>query len=168
MEKTFPGIKVFLACKEDSIYLLEGEERIISKEQLNENKNMFAYIRELLCDMQSHPVESFMDESSIPCGPITINESKIGNCVLLTNGIFPVKSLNSNQIKQAIKYIESKGCSVSLNSSTDNAEWIVGVENEYLYQSAANGKKITLIPTGFGENLFKRMFPNTEILHLYA
>ena len=129
MEKTFPGVKVYIACQESSMYLLEKEERIIGKEELNCKRDMFSYIREISCNLKSHPIEDFMDESDIPCGPIIQNSSKFGNCVLLTSGIFPVKSLTGSQIKQAIQYVEKKGCSIRLNESIEDADWVIGVEN---------------------------------------
>ena len=166
MENTFPGVKVFIACREDALYLLKNEERIISKNELKESKNMFGYIRELLCDMQTHPVEEFMKESDIPYGPICNLKITDGNCVLLTNGIIPVKPLNGSQIKQAIEFCKQSGQEPIINGSIEKAGWVVGVECDQLYQAAALGIKTTLIPTGFGENLFKKMFPDGQILRL--
>lgn len=166
MEKTFPGVVVFIACRDDCLYLLKDEPRILSKTQLKDSKNMFGYVRELLCDMQTHPVEEFMKESEIPCGPVVRANHTNGHTVLLTNGTIPVKSLNANQIKAAIDYVRSQGQEPILNEDVSNAGWVIGVECEQLYIAASAGKKITLIPTGFGENLFKNMFPDSEIKHL--
>lgn len=169
MENTFPGVKVYLACREDSIYLLKNEERIITREELKESKNLFGYVRELLCDMQSNPVEEFMNESGITYGPLREQQiSENRNCVLLTNGIQPVSSLTGNQIKAAIEYIRSTGVEPVLNEKENHYGWYVGVECEQLYEAAAEGKQITLIPTGFGENMFKKMFPGIKILNLHA
>ena len=166
MEQTFPGVKVFIACRDDCLYLLQNEPRIITKTQLKDSKNMFGYIRELLCDMQSHPVEEFMKESDIPCGPICKPLKNNGNVVVLTNGIIPVKPLNGNQIKEIIEYVRSQGKEPILNGDINDASWVLGVECENLYLAAAAGKRVTLIPTGFGENLFKNMFPESEIQRL--
>jgi predicted RNA-binding protein len=169
MESTFPGIQIYLSCKEDSIYLLKDEERIILRDKLKENKHLFGYIRELLCDMKSHPIEEFMEESKIPYGPIRLDQPLNNKkCTLLTNGISPVSSLTNNQIELAKLYIKNKGYQLEINGETNDSGWIVGVENEQFYQNAASGKSITLIPTGFGENLFKKLFPGGEILKLPA
>jgi hypothetical protein len=169
MESTFPGIKVYLACREDAAYLFKGEERIFTSEELKTNKHLLAYIRELTCDMQSHPVEEFMNESAIPCGPIRKEALSSPRCpVLLTNGISPVRSLNGKQIQEAIRYIRRIGGEPSINSPWESADWVIGVENEQLYEAAAAGKYVTLIPTGFGENLFNKMFPAGQILTLPA
>jgi len=172
MESTFPGIKVFLACREDSTYLLKGEDRIFTREEVKDNKHMFAYIRELVCDMQSHPVDEFMNESAIPCGPILKKQESWGAvALLLTNGVAPVRSLTANQIKLAIGHIKrlNGGVEPDINTPLNNNHgWVVGVENESFYQAAALGRQVSLIPTGFGENLFKKMFPGGQILSLPA
>lgn len=108
-----------------------------------------------------------MNESSINFDPIKVSTiSNPVSCVLLTNGILPVKSLNANQIQNAINFIKSKKIEPLINTDIEHADWIVGVENENLVLAGEIGKKISLITTGFGENLFKKMFPSCEILHL--
>lgn len=167
METLLPGIKVFIACRSEAKYLLKGEERILSQEELQVKKAEFAYVRELSCNMESHPIEDLMKESNLPCGPIPVPEIDRSNrCVLLTNGILPTKTLSSNQIQEAIKHIQKSGENPEINGSIDSAGWVVGVENEQLFQAAAAGKKVTLIPTGFGTTLFKEMFPKGELLSL--
>jgi len=167
MEKTFPGIKVYIGCHDNAFYLLQNEDRIIKKSELKDKKHQFAYVRELVCDMKCHPIEEFMLESDIPCGPIVEKHvTKLDKCVLLTNGIIPVKTLTGEQIKSAINYIRSKGCEPRLNDSIEDAGWVIGVECDQLYQAGAEGKMTTLIPTGLGENLYKKMFPSGEILRL--
>jgi hypothetical protein len=119
--------------------------------------------------MQSHPIEEFMNESSIPCGPIRNDrEFSTHSPVLLTNGISPVRSLDGKQIQAAIRHIRNVGGEPGINSPWESAGWVIGVENEQLYEAAAAGKHVTLIPTGFGENLFKKMFPGAQILVLPA
>ena len=167
MEKTFPGVNVYLSCRNEHLYLLEGEPRIISKTELNDKKHLFGYVRELLCDLESHPIEEFMAESEIPYEPISYPKTKpSGNCVLLTNGIIPVNCLTADQIQSAINYIRNKGCNYEINGSIENADWVMGVENEDLYLAASKGKHAVLIPTGLGENIFKNMFTNIEVINL--
>jgi len=167
MEKTFPGVKVFLSARDEYMYLLKNQERIISKTQLKENRQNFSYIRELFTDMTNHPIEAFMNESDIPCGPIfsekSSNESQ--NCVLLTTCNPPVRELTGLQISNIIKFIKNCGCNPAINEKINNFDWVVSVENEFLYEAASSGKRTTLIPTGFGENLFRRMFPQAEIYY---
>lgn len=167
VETQLPGIKVFIACKNDSMYLLKNEERILNREELQERKTDFAYIREINCDMQTHPIEELMKESNLPCGPIetpVVEPTK--RCVLLTNAIFPTKTLTAKQIQEAISLITKNRFDVDINGSIESAGWVVGVENENLFLAAAMGIKTTLIPTGLGTNLFKSMFTKGEILNL--
>jgi len=50
----------------------------------------------------------------------------------------------------------------------EQAGWIIGVESLKLYQGAIQGIKSTLIPTGVGTSLFKKLFPYSSILKLNA
>lgn len=172
MEKTFAGLQIYLACKDEYMYLLKNEPKILSASLLKTQKNKFAYIREIYTEINKHPVEELMLESEIPFQPICNNiihpEQIRGSCLLLTTANPPTRSLNANQIAQALSYIKTQGCEVQINKKIDDFDWIIGVENENLYEAASQGKKVTLIPTGFGENLFKKMFPASEILRIPA
>jgi hypothetical protein len=170
MEKTFAGLQVYLACKDEYMYLLNNESKTLSASSLKTQKQKFAYIREIYTEINKHPVEELMLESEIPFQPIcnnTIHPELIkGSCLLLTTANPPTRSLNANQITHALDYIRKQGCQAHLNKRIDDFDWVVGVENENLYEAASQGKKVTLIPTGFGENLFKKMFPASEILRI--
>ena len=73
MEKTFPGIKVYLSCKNNYMYLLKDEQRIIQFEELDKNRNLFGYIRTIKNENNTHPIENFMLESDIEVLPIKTN-----------------------------------------------------------------------------------------------
>ena len=167
MESTFPGVQVYLSCRDEYMYLLKGEERVVSRSQLKESKNRFAYVREIYCDMTSHPVESFMNESAIPiltrCSPAS---GEVASCVLLTACSPPVRALGSAQIKEVFEIMGSMGITPSINKPFREFDMVVGVECDELYEAGALGKHVALVPTGFGENLFKRMFPWAQILKL--
>ena len=169
MEKTFPGIMVYLSCRDEHMYLLKNEERIISRNSLKENKNNFAYIREIYCNLIQHPIESFMNESDIK---INTNLNKIvgipSSCVLLTTCVPPVKPLTSTQINKIIDYLSKKGLKPAINQPIDEFDLVVGVECDQLYEAGAKNKDLILIPTGFGENLFKSMFPWAQIIKIDA
>lgn len=165
MESQLPGIKVFIACKKEAMYLLNGEERIVNRDEIK--KEDFAYIRELACNMESHPVENLMLESKLPCGPIVTNQDiETNKCVLLTNGIYPTRSLSGKQIQEALKMIQKQGRTAEINADVSDAGWVIGVENEELFKAAADGKRVTLIATGLGTSLFQAMFPTAQILQL--
>lgn len=170
MEASFPGIKVYLSCNDEYMYLLKNQERIVSRSNLLKDKQQYAYIRELSCDMSTHPVEQFMLESDMPCGPIQsspLHEGDLsGTCTFLTNCYAPTRSLSGFQIQKVCQIIRNKGCEPVLNRPFEGFDWVVSVENEVLYEAAAMGKRVTLISTGLGENLFRTMFPGAQILHV--
>ena len=167
MEKTFPGIKVYLSCKNNYMYLLKDEQRIIQFEELDKNRNLFGYIRTIKNENNTHPIENFMLESDIEVLPIKTNTNTSNKkWVILSNGIEPVRSLTGDQIKKLYEKLESKGFDVFLNVDFSDAGLVVGVENENLYLAAENGISTSLIATGFGENLFKKMFPECNTYDL--
>lgn len=147
------------------MYLLENEQRICSKTNLEDYKRNFAYIREIKDDINKHPIEHLMEESDIPCGPIVIEKRKkiLNKTAVLTNGYFPTRSLNSKQINNIIKNISNEFVINPTNKWYDDFDCVIGVENEQLYQAAALGIDTILVPTGNGENLFLKMFPNNQI-----
>ena len=167
MEKKFPDIEIYLSSKDDMTYLFRNEPRTLSKTDLLENKKQFAYINEISYNGKNHPIEKFMEDSEIKIEPIVSEVSNFGNAVLFSQGSYPNKKLCYNKIKSIINYVESRNCKVDINQPFENYSWVIGIENEQVYEAAALGKKITLIPTGIGENLFKMMFPCTEILNIY-
>ena len=88
-------------------------------------------------------------------------EKKLNKTAILTNGCFPTRSLSFQQINKIVKSIK---CEYIINpKSLENFDSAIGVENEYLYKAAYLGLDTTLIPTGNGENLFIKMFPNNQI-----
>lgn len=172
MEAEFPGVKVFICCRDEYMYLLKGEERTLGRTELKESRGRFAYIRELVSDGGKHPVESFMDESAIPFGPVARPKRPLhelnGSCVLLTNGWHPNRSLSGDQIRLALDLVRARGSDAQINKPVGGFDWVVGVECDQLWEAAAEGKCVTLISSGFGENLFLRMFPEGEIISLPA
>jgi hypothetical protein len=166
MEATFPGVQVYICCKDEYTYIFENDPRILSKTELFDNKKNFAYIRELGYRNDENPIEKFMAESGITIPVICRNSKKNTPAVLLPNGSFPNRNLSYKQIQAVTDYVRSQGCELSINKPYESFDWIISVENEYLYKAAASGKRVTLIPTGIGENIFKSMFPDGEILKL--
>lgn len=166
IEKELKGIIIYIACKEDCVYLFNKKERILTKEQFQQQKENFAFIKEINCDTINHPIETLMDESKIPYLKIKTNQENFKECVLLTNGNFPTKNLEEIQIEKIKKHLENKGIHVEVNKPTNNFNWIVSVENEDLFIAAQHNKKITLIPSGIGTNLFKKMFENPDLIEI--
>jgi hypothetical protein len=166
MEAKFPGTQIYISCKDEYTYLFDDEPRIITRSELQERRKQFAYIRELGYKTDENPIEKFMSESGIEIPKICDNSKQNSAAVLLPHGNFPNRSLNHKQIKEVTEYVRSQGCELAINKPHESFKWIISVENEFLYQAASSGKRVTLIPTGIGENLFRSMFPDGEILNL--
>lgn len=168
MESFFPGIRVFLCCNDDYLYVLKNEPRILSKSDLLQDKSRFAYVRELIFNGADHPVEEIVLESDIPIRPIReltpYRNPAGGVAALLTQCNHPVKSLTGTQTQKALQFAKDLGCDVLINQGIHGCDVVIGVECELLYEAAAQGIPIVLIPTGLGENLCKTMFPGTQIL----
>jgi hypothetical protein len=166
MEKSFPGIHVYIACKTSAMEHMEGEDNVVNIA----NPKDYGYFRELRCDMASHPVEAFMKESGLPCGPVRIkpfatNSKKRG--VIVQNGMLPTRSLSMEQIIAARKFLFTKGCyNIEMDGNINEADVVLGVESAKLFQAGANGAQVFLVPTGFGENIFKCMYPKGTIIKL--
>lgn len=130
-------------------------------------KDNFSYIREIQSNSSVHPIEELILESNIPIQPIPVKNQEAEHskqCSLMPFGNHPVKSLSHNQILEIEKFVANKGYELKINKDFENSSWIIGVESLELYNSAISGKRTTLIETGLGANLFKKLFPDTEIL----
>jgi hypothetical protein len=138
MEKTFAGLQVYLACKDEYMYLLNNESKTLSASSLKTQKQKFAYIREIYTEINKHPVEELMLESEINFQPICNNiihpELIKGSCLLLTTANLPTRSLNANQITHALDYIKKQGCQAHFNKKIDDFDWayIVSMYKKYL------------------------------------
>jgi len=172
IESTFKGIQIYISCEDSSLYLLEGESKILSKNETDTYRNNFAYIREIKSNLDKHPIESIMEESGLPCGPINFvkKERSTSKCALFTNGSSHTRKLSGKQITKIIESIEQNNYSIEINplrykSFVNDFDLVVGVENEYVYKAASCGVETTLIATGNGEDLFRKMFPKSQIIH---
>ena len=159
IEAELPGIEIYLCGRDDA---LPPGDRIIAISDFK--KEEMAFVKELTCDLRKHPVEELIRESALTLShwkPPTINRSHGAKYVICPNGKFPTKSLTPQQIETAKirTYAE-------VNNNIDGANWVIGVENEQLFKAAMQGIRTTLIPTGLGTNLYKKLFPSGEIMVL--
>jgi len=162
IQKIYPGIKIYLVCKDDAFHFLKDEINTLSRSEYD--KNMFAYTRELTCDMQSHPVEDLLKESNIPKLLAKFEHRKGGNnCCIYPRGCLPTKSLTDTQLQKVINHVKSKNLNPVVEGELESAGYVIGVENEYTALAPIKGIKTTLIPTGIGENLYKSIYSGLDI-----
>ncbi len=168
MELAYPGVLVYISHKDSASHIFSGADRTLTRTELESSRNQFAYVRELSCDMSSHPVEQFMKESEIACGPvITTVRPKTGRCVLLTQAMLPAKSLTATQISAMCEKLNAGGCdSLSVDGNIDDAGVVIGVECGKLFEAGSKGIKVILVATGFGENIFKCMYPSGTVIRI--
>ncbi len=165
IEKIYPGLEIFLACKDDAFYLLKDTPKVVKESEYA--KENYGYTRELFCNMQNHPVEELLKESNIPALLLKKEQKKGGNlCSIYPFGTSPTKSLNKEQIEKVEKYVSSKNMMPTINGTLESTAWAIGVENEFTALAPTLGVKTTLIPTGIGENLYKSLYHELDIFKI--
>jgi len=163
IEQKFNGIKIYLACKDESYYLLHDEPRVVRKSEFV--KQDFCYVREIKVDLKKnmHPIHELILESEINIPCFDFNKCTNSNRVsVFTEGIYPTKSLDSKQIENLKKIIQRKG--LTYVDKLENANQIYSVENEVFAASIFKGIKCTLIESGLGTSLYKSLFPELNLI----
>jgi len=65
IEAELKGIEVHIGYRNDLLYVVEKEERIVAQSKIKERKLEFGYIRELRHNPNDHPIEFFLTESNL-------------------------------------------------------------------------------------------------------
>lgn len=165
IEKIYSGVTIYLVCKDEAFHLLQDVPNTLKKSEYL--KGDYAYTRELSCNMQIHPVEALLRESNIPKLLSETKQQKGGNiCCIYPQGAAPTKSLNQEQIEKVKKHAISKNMFPVINGDLNSASWVIGVENEFTAIAPTKGIKTTLIPTGIGENIYKSLYRNLDLLKI--
>lgn len=169
VESSLPGLHVFLACRDELMYLLKGCPKVLSRSKLKESLGDFGYVKEIEgCLRGAHPILEFLEESGIKIPVVcdhTNSPSKL--CCVFPEGSFPTKSLNPKQIERCRLLAAYAGYTVQVNPehhTIDQAGWVIGVEGAPLFEAAARGIKTSLVPTGLGTMIYQKLFPRGEIL----
>lgn len=182
MNKAYPHLRIFISCRDEIMYLLGDEPDVIGYSEIHDRKNEFAYIRELNTAVgPPHAVEVLLKDSLPEFTPPPQAPLAGRRCLVCPDGALPTRShQDANKLKL---YAESRGYKATVVGSDihpgpspvdvrpgsdklkllDEADWVVGVENEYLFEAVRRGMKTTLIPTGVGSNLYKLLSPFGEI-----
>ena len=167
IEKELPGIQVYVACRNPLIYLRKffGKKLVTGKE-MGKARQTFAYVRELKCNMVSHPVEDLLIESNLEVPSLTPPQptSQTKKCVIWPHGILPTNSIDEKQIELLKAKAITQGYEPQISKQIEGAGWVIVVESEPLFMAAIMGIRTTLIPTGLGTNFYQKLFPLNEIL----
>jgi len=164
IEKEFPGLELYIACKDEFYSQVQHHKNIVSYKDYN--KTNFGCSKELLFDNVEHPILSLLEDSAITLKYLDRVEVKTDSkkCVILTSGVGAIKSLTAPEINKLQQMALLQGYDVEVNGDVVGASWVIGVENLKFYMAAIAGTRITLIPTGFGANFFQKAFPHGEIM----
>lgn len=186
MNKLYPELRIFISCRDEIMYLLEEEPDIIGYSEIHDRKNDFAYIREINTSINPpHTIESLVHDSLPGFKPtLTIVDATSRRCLICPDGALPTRSYSdSNKLRE---FAESRGYKTTIVGSDihpgtakvdvrpgneklkflNDTDWVLGVENEFLFEAVRRGIKTTLIQTGFGGNLYKLLNPKAEIINL--
>ena len=167
LEKEFPDVQIHLAARDEFLYLFKSHKHVIPYSQVKNKKREFGYVRELVTGSR-HPVWQLLKESDIkPSIEIPNIENSNRLCIITTKAVQPTKSMSDSQISQYTAEATYGGYQVWLNPNAgalESAGWVIGVENEMLFEAAGMGIKTSLVPNGIGTNLYKLMFPMGEVL----
>lgn len=164
LEKNFPGLNIHICCKDENLDLLK-DTRSLTMSELRLVKNKFAHVYEFLTGNEVHPIEELLDNCEIEEYKIKVPEiDHTTKCVISPIGSYPTRNLTKDQIKKLKNIAVNKG--YVIGEGIEGAGWVIGVENVDLFEAAAKGIKTTLVKTGTGHNLYKKMFPQGEIISI--
>ena len=180
IEEQLPGLRFWISCCSSFKYLIENKDVVFSGDF---KKEQFAYVREVRNDSNYHSIIKLIEESDLHIHPIKVNKKTTkGTCLICPEGISPTKPMtNINYFKEkALKegyhpMVLGSDIHYSLNldlrpkgeekiKHISEASWIIGVENEYTLLGATKGIRTTLVKTGIGHTLFKRLVPDIELV----
>ena len=116
IENKFPGIQIYLACKDEKKYLFLNNQFVFKKSTIN-YKN-FGYIREIKFNGKKHPIQELIDECEI-ANPVVcdcLEQEHNNKCVILTKANYPTTSLDQNKITILKKIAQHSGFDYCLGS----------------------------------------------------
>lgn len=155
LEALFPGVELYIGCKDSLDYLVGDAPRIAWQSVIAEDRRNFAHIKELKSNLHDHPVYEFLKESGIDRPYRTpLQKETTRRCIICPVGRFPVKSMSPTQIEKAVRMTRGKGYDPIVQDTIESAGWVVGVESEGLFLAASQGIPTTLVPTGPGKKLY--------------
>jgi hypothetical protein len=166
LEKKLPGIQIFLIYRDSYAHLLNGADRSVKVSEFD--KTQFIGTKEINYDgNRRHPVELLLKEAEIEnCIIEASTPPHTTKCVIVTKGNYPTVDLTKQQTAELEKIATSRKYDVEFDTDVKSSGLVMGVESEGLFLAAVAGIETILVPTGIGERLYGRMFPNAKILRI--
>jgi len=153
IEEAGPGINIHLCVKSDFADMLAGEKNILFMHNILENKKRFAYLKEILFDMNTHPIQALLEESEIKINKFKPIKTGNKKAIILSKGQPPTRSLSEEEVAKLKKSLQNKGYEV-IDGNWKDAGIVAGVECSNLYEAAFNQVPTILIPTGIGTEFY--------------
>ena len=149
-ERAFPGLELYIACRDEAFRIATGQPRIVQKSEMADRCNDFPMIRELKYNFRSHPVQEFVEESGVVIDTLPLEKDHTTKCVIWAGGTHPTGNMPDNLILEWRTRATKLGYRVEVGGDVSNAGWVIGVESVPLYRAAIRNVKTTLIDTGIG------------------
>ena len=125
----------------------------------------FAHVYEFITGNQVHPIEELLDECDVEEYAIEVPEVEpTTKCAIISVGSYPTRNLTKPQISKLKKMAITQ--KYQIGEGIEGAGWVIGVESEELFEAAGKGIKTTLVKTGTGTNLYRKMFPQGEVIEI--
>lgn len=167
-ESQLPGLRIYVGSKE---HMCHGEYSVPEAAAFQMVREpwgtQFGHIKEIRCDMKSHPVQQFFDESGIkitPTGHKPDTENRLAK--LCPTGVSPTRSLTEDEVKKLTTRYSSQGYVVRENCDWRDAGIVIGVESVPLWEAVLAGKTTVLCDTGFGTDFFRVICPWGSVISL--
>lgn len=156
VEKVFPGLSVWLACRDDGLRWFRGEDRVVSLSRLKASRHGFGKVFELGSRPGVNPVEALLAESGVPVEVKVTPRRTGGHCLI-------VPPLAAGMAKKVMDTASARGYRSVFGDDLGGAGWVVGEECAKVYEAAASGIATSLV-SGGGASIFPKMFPGYEVL----
>lgn len=188
IKQQFPELRVFIACSDKLFFLIENEPDVLRHSDVRNRLTEFAYIRQIeTSSSNAHPLLELITESNLKIKPIPIRtiQKRSGHCLICPNGGYPTNPMPDvekykayakhkgftpivvgSDIHQTHKQFDIAPVNNEKIKAIETADWVIGVENEYVFGAGMMGIPVSLVPTGIGTDLFKLLFQTGEILRL--
>lgn len=165
IEAQLQGVKVYIACRDESHYLLHDEPRVVLKSRFDRHE--FGHVRELKPDKEKHPLTMLLEESGIDIPVIRSAETEPTTKVYFSSAsLYPCKPLAEAATSNLIKSLHSNGKTVLQNEAYDGVSSVFATEGLLLLQGCLAGASCTLIDNGNGGSLLRRMFPGLKSIRI--
>jgi hypothetical protein len=186
IQSQLSDVAVFISCADKLAYLLAGEDNVIPFSSLRDRKNDIAHIRQIGADLSGqHPLVTLMTESGLkfPALP-SARPPASRRCLICPDSGHPDRCLDDLVRPLSLARMEGFSPVVvgsDLNAAypkpdvrpegaakfdwLDTAGWVIGVDNEYVYEAAARGIRTTFLDRG-GAELYRKLAPGGQVLSL--